>query len=429
MQNIENRQLRIAMLSVHASPLGPLGTSDTGGMSVYIRELAYELGRSGHRVDIFTRKAGRTDEYEETSLCDRVRLVGIDAGDRGAEKNRLYQHLPAFYSSLQYFVKRCKLRYDLIHSHYWLSGKVGGWASRRWGVPHMIMFHTSGMAKRQSCHKENEPSVRLLNERKLASESTKILAPTERERGLLVKHLNVSPSKISLIPCGVNLKRFYPRDRAAARRAVGVNHDTPVILYVGRFAPVKGMDRLLSSVARLKGVVGLKLLIVGGDGPGAPVTRDVRRMVRLKGLEGTVSFRGRVEHDILPLYYSAADVLAVPSYYESFGLVALEALACGTPVVATRVGAMDMIIRDGETGHVVDNYQSDSFSEALSRFLDSRNRTCLDPDAIRDSVKDYAWSRIASSVASEYVSTLMEWEEDVAKWQNELQRRRIELVC
>jgi len=429
MKGTGNQQLRIAMLSVHTSPLGPLGTSDTGGMSVYIRELANELGRSGHRVDIYTRKSHAADGYEEIGLSDNVRLIGLDAGDDGAEKNRLYNHLPAFHSSLQQFVRRRKLSYDLVHSHYWLSGRVGDWASRKWGVPHIVMFHTSGMAKKVSCTAENEPSLRLVNERRLAWQSTKILAPTDRERRMIARYMDITPAKISLIPCGVNLNRFYPRGRSTARKAIGVQDDTNLILYVGRFAPVKGLDRLLSSIKCLRGIGRFKLIVVGGDDPQAKATRDVKRMVRMMGLDGIVSLRGRVDHDVLPLYYSAADVLAVPSYYESFGLVALEALACGTPVVATRVGAMDMVIRDGETGHVVDSFSPDAFASALGRFLNRGNSTAPDPGSVRDSVRDYAWSRIASSVASEYESILTALGGYVARWQGESSGRKIELVC
>ncbi len=396
------RRLRIAMLSMHSSPLGQLGTGDTGGMSVYIRELSAELGRAGHCVDIYTcaMDGGHTTEL---LLSENVRVIRLRIG-QGLQvtKGMLYWHLAEVFRSLDAYVTANGLCYDIIHSHYWLSGMVGRQAQNRWSVPHAIMFHTTGMAKRIACGGEREPAHRLIAERRLALTSDKTFTATKHESDSLVKFYGVPVEKIRIVPCGVNLDRFRPIERELARRELGLQDTESIVLYVGRFAPVKGLDRLFAAAAHLRTYRGLKFVIIGGDGPQAHSFTDLTRLAKKASISNMIAFRGRVEHDLLPLYYNAADVLVMPSYYESFGLVGLESLACGTPVLAGNVGAMDSLIRNGRTGLLSDTGNPRSLAAARKGIIEGTPNTLASTEEIRASVLGYGWRNIASAVLQGY---------------------------
>jgi D-inositol-3-phosphate glycosyltransferase len=395
-------QLKIAMLSVHSSPIGELGAKDTGGMSVYVREVAKELGDRGHLVDIYTRLTG-SGQKQIADLYDNVRLIYLQAGGKGQiNKLALYAHLDEFFKELEAFRKRQSLDYDLIHSHYWLSGRVGSWAQERWEVPHVFMFHTVGAVKNSTAGSEKEPELRTAVEKHLARKCDRILVATDRERDHLVQHYGASPQTIGVVPCGVNLDLFRPLDKAAARQQLGFSQDESIVLYVGRFAPVKGIDRLMEAIAYLQHHQRLRLVIVGGDG--APEHQSFRSLARKLSIQDSVTFMGRIEQDDLPPYYSAADVLVVPSHYESFGLVALESLASGTPVVATKVGAMESILREGETGNVVKNGSPRSLAEGIEKFISGSNG--LSPHEVRTSVVRFSWANVASAIIDEYGAVL-----------------------
>jgi D-inositol-3-phosphate glycosyltransferase len=374
--HLEAEQLKIAMLSVHSSPIGALGTKDTGGMSVYVREVAKELGNRGHLVDIYTRLNG-SGQKQIAQLYDNVRLIHLKAGDNGQE--------------LEGFRNSESVDYDLIHSHYWLSGMVGSWAQERWEVPHVFMFHTVGAVKNSTAGSEKEPELRTAIEKHLARKCDRIL-------------YGACPEAIGVVPCGVNLDLFRPLDKAAARQQLGFAQDESIVLYVGRFAPVKGIDRLMEAIAHLQHYQRLRLVIVGGDGDGAPEYKSLRRLAQKLSIQDSVTFIGRIEQGGLPPYYSAADVLAVPSHYESFGLVALESLASGTPVVATRVGAMESILKRGETGHVVNNGSSRSLADGIETFISRPHAPSA--DEVRASVFRFSWANVASAMIDEYATVL-----------------------
>lgn len=401
---MEVSPLRIAMLSVHSCPVGKLGTQDTGGMSVYIRELAREMGRRGHLVDIYTRSHG--------SGCDRVvdlgtnvRLVHLGAGNGEAvNKAGLFPCLEDFFRELEASRSSEALRYDLVHSHYWLSGRVGWWAQERWRIPHLLMFHTLGAVKNALFHRQVEPELRIVTEKQLAADCDRILAASEREKEHLVRFCGVSREAVGVVPCGVDLGRFRPVGKARAREQLGLDPDESVLLYVGRFSAVKGIDRLLEATAHLKRNRDLRLMLVGGDGEQTPESRELTGLSRRLGILDRVTFAGRVDHEDMPFYYSAADVLALPSHYESFGLVALESLACGTPVVTTQVGAMERIIRQDETGCVVQDASPQTLAEAVEAFLPGSK--VLPAEEIRASVLDWSWSGVASAMIHEYALLL-----------------------
>lgn len=396
--------LTVAVLSIHSSPVGPLGTRDTGGMSVYVRELARELGRLGHRIDIFTRStaAGPTPVV---ALAPNVRLIHLDGGPPGVvAKRSLPTHLPELARSLDAFRRADGRRYDLIHSHYWLSGRVGSWIRTLWDVPHLVTFHTLGAVKNRVHGDEGEPTARIEAERRLVAEADRLLVAAAREREHLVRWYGAPGAKIAVIPCGVNLERFRPAAAGPVRARLGMEPGEALLLYVGRFAPLKGLDRLLEALLQVRERRPARLLIVGGDGPEDPATRALRRQADALGLGPAVTFAGRIDQPDLPPYYGAADLLVVPSHYESFGLVALEALACGTPVVATPVGAMEAVLADGRAGTVVADATPAALAAGIEAVLARNEADRATPEAVRATVLEYGWPRVAAAVGREYAA-------------------------
>jgi D-inositol-3-phosphate glycosyltransferase len=404
--SVETRPLNIAMLSVHSCPVGELGTKDTGGMSVYIRELARELGMRGHFVDAYTRFHDLRDS-QIIELGENTRLIHIKAGENGhMPKMDIYPHLSDFTSSLEEFRKRDGRDYDLVHSHYWLSGRVGRWVQRLWGVPHIMMFHTLGEVKKAIGVGDDEPKLRLATEKGLVENCDRIIAATEGEKKELIQYYNAVPETIGVVPCGVNLELFKPVDKKYARQQLDLDREENIVLYVGRIDPLKGIDRLLLARAYLQNKKEFKLIVIGDNNNLQPELQRLTWMSQNLGIQDSVIFAGRVEQEDLPLYYSAADVFVLPSYCESFGLVALESLACGTPVVATKVGGIESIIHEGQNGHLVKGDVPRSIANKIALLL-SNPRDCVNsPDAIRESVTDYCWANVADALIEEYRAML-----------------------
>jgi len=399
---LEKKDLHLAMFSVHSCPVGELGTKDTGGMNVYIRELACELGKRGHSIDIFTRIHDPNDS-QIIALGKNVRLIHLRAGHNGyMSKLSIYPYLPDFTSALENFRKKEGLHYDLVHSHYWLSGHVGKWAQDSWGVPHILMFHTLGAVKNATGVGEKEPGIRITYEKQLAKTTGRLIAATEQEKAELIRYYKALPQRIGVVPCGVNLALFRPMDRVKARHKLDLGRNEKIMLYVGRFTPLKGIDRLLKTMTFLRNNGRPRLVIIGGDGQEAPELKKLQKMTRDIGINDMIHFAGRVEQKDLPFYYSAADVLVVSSYHESFGLVALEALACGTPVVATDVGGMKHIIDEGKTGVVLKNNDPYLSAKEISRFLSMSGDKAASAESTRASVLGFGWPNIADAILNEY---------------------------
>ncbi len=397
---IRDGQLRIAMLSAHSCPVGKLGAKDTGGMSVYVLELARELGKCGHLVDIYTRVHDPKDKqiYE---LGHNIRLIHLKAGRNGEmHKLAVYPHLPDFAGKLENFRERNRLKYDLVYSHYWLSAWVGRFLQGWWDVPHIIMFHTLGAIKNAIGIGEAEPELRIETERYLVKNCHRIIAATGKEKEDLILHYGALPETISVIPCGVNLDLFQPVDREAARQQLGLNGNKN-ILFVGRLEPLKGIDKLLMAMTYLENREGTRLLVIGGDGNSQYEIERLQRLSRELHIQDSVIFLGLIKQEKLPLYYSAADVCVVPSYYESFGLVALESLACGTPVVATDVGSAKRVIRQGETGYVVADNFPYRLAQKISLLLSKPEIGAESIGLMRASVARFSWSRIAERMVRE----------------------------
>jgi D-inositol-3-phosphate glycosyltransferase len=388
------------MLSIHSSPIGPLGTQNTGGMSVYVREVSRLLGAAGHDIDIFTHTGCG---MQPVSLDPRVRLIALDAASGPIAKEQLINHLPRLFESLERFRQEEGLDYDLIHSHYWLSGVVGAMAQARWRCPHLTMFHTLGIIKNHTGSGENESARRIAHERWLAKVADHIVVPARSEHSNLTRHYHAPGERLGIIPCGVDLEQFRREDRAAARRRLGIPEQADVMLYVGRFAPLKGIDRLIGALALLRDrFPDLQLLVVGGDGDTAASTRALKRLAVELAVSDKVIFKGRVEQSALPPYYNAADLLALPSHYESFGLVVLEALACGTPVAGTAVGAVASIVTEGVNGSIIASPEINDVADGIARIVALPREERPGGDAVRATVADYGWPRIAAAVARRY---------------------------
>ncbi|NLE07866.1 MAG: glycosyltransferase family 1 protein [Dehalococcoidales bacterium] len=389
--------MNIAVISAHSCPAGTLGTKDTGGMSVYTLEIARELGKLGHKVDVYTR-LHNPDDLVVLELGENARLIHIEAGER-TKLHKLAVHglLPEFTANLEMFRKENNLEYDIVYTHYWISTLAGEEFSRLWQVPHVTMFHTLGAMKNTFGVGEPDPDLRIDTEGELVKSVHRIIAPTEREKGELVNRYNADPNKIGVVPCGVNMELFRPLDRAESRQRIGLVNGK-IILFAGRIDPLKGIANLVKAVALIKGGKDTRLVIVGG-GNGDNEVQTYRELARDCGIAENVTFTGAVSQDTMPYYYTAADVCVLPSYYESFGLVALEALSCGMPVVANDVGDLKNIIRQGETGFVTAGNSPAVLAETIGQALDSRFAPA---ETIRESVKQYTWADVAGALTGEF---------------------------
>jgi len=394
-------QLRIAMLSVHSCPVGNLGAKDTGGMSVYIREIARELGKQGHLVDIYTRVHDPRDP-QVINLGQNACLIHLTAGeDEEISKLAVYPYLPEFTCNLENYRKHNGLHYDLVFSHYWLSGRVGKYLQQLWDVPHITMFHTLGAVKNTIGIGQGEPELRIETERDLTRNCHHIIASTDREKEYLVLHYGAVPERIGVVPCGVNLEQFKPVDKKAAKQQLGFSDDK-LILFVGRIEPLKGVEQLLRAMSYLQDIQGLRLVIIGGDENSQHEIEQLRKLSRDLHIQDSVTYLGLIKHERLPYFYSAADACVVPSYYESFGLVALESLACGTPVVATDVGDLKHVIRQGETGYVVIDNTPQHLANKIALLLLRPGHDTKPALSIRASVSRFGWQNIAEALVREF---------------------------
>lgn len=398
---------RVAMLSVHTSPLARIGGPSAGGMNVYVRELARELAGRGARVDIFTRKI-EADEPTVAVLEPGVMVIALPCGPWGLQdKVSLAAYLPDFAAAVDDWARANRRTYDLIHAHYWLSGMAGHLLRCRWDVPLLETFHTLAQAKNNVARNEaeQEASQRILAERRLMHLADAILAFNPQEKAEMTWYYRAEPGKICVVPAGVDTALFTPGERAEARRSLGLSPTEPIILFVGRIDPIKGIDVLVDALCGLRTELWQtappRLLLIGGgaDDPGTPA---LTARARALGLLDQITFVGSVPHADLPPYYRAADVVAVPSFYESFGLVAVEAMACGTPVVASRAGGLAFTIDDEQSGFLIPPNDPAALANHLSLLLhDPYLRGRMGLAAARAATR-FGWSPITDRVVHIY---------------------------
>ncbi len=400
---------RLALLCYHTSPLARPGGQDAGGMNVYVRESARALASRGYAVDIFTRAASKAAAVQRVDAG--VRVVPIEAGPRRrVEKARLGEFLPEFVRGVAEFRLREGLRYDLVHSHYWLSGIAGLQLSRRWDVPHVAMFHTLGEVKNRARLGEHESVERIAGEHAIVRSADRVVCATAHERGLLRDLYHAQADALETIPCGVDTALFSPRDaeaQAAVRQRLGIAPGERVLLYAGRIEPLKGLDVAIDALATIEPPQPL-LLIVGGDGHAAGEIRRLQARAARAGVADRLHFAGSLPQAELPAVYSLADVCVVPSFYESFGMAALEAQACGTPVVASRVGGLPSAVRDGVTGFLVPWRCPQPFAEQIELLLRNDALRRRFGESAREWALGFRWDAIAERLDALYDEVLAE---------------------
>jgi D-inositol-3-phosphate glycosyltransferase len=406
---------RVAMLSVHTCPLATLGGKETGGMNVYVRDLSRELGNQGIAVDCFTRSQNPDLPHVSNQLGPNGRVIHLPAGPEAPyDKNLIVNHLPEFVEGVLRYARRNGLEYDVIHSHYWLSGLVARELRRAWGAPIVQMFHTLGQMKNSvaSSPGEWETEERIEGEAEVMAFADRLVAATPLERAQMVWLYGADAGKTAIVPCGVDLDLFRPIPQDEAKQVLGIPMERCVILFVGRIEPLKGIDTLLRAIALLAPDMPcwqdeLAVIIIGGA-PGAGIEKvnaELDRLERLRaelGIEELVTFQGAKDQDTLVYYYAAAQMVVMPSQYESFGMVALEAMACGTPVVASKVGGLAYNVRDGQTGFLVPGGDAETLASRIRLLLqDHALRRQLGEQAARWA-QAYGWPVIAGQIVDLY---------------------------
>ncbi|MEU4111409.1 D-inositol-3-phosphate glycosyltransferase [Streptomyces sp. NPDC048208] len=411
---LHRRPRRVAMLSVHTSPLHQPGTGDAGGMNVYIVELAQRLAAINIEVEIFTR-ATAGDLAPKVELAPGVLVRHIDAGPyEGLAKEELPAQLCAFtHGVMQAWAGHRPGYYDLVHSHYWLSGHVGWLAAQRWGVPLVHAMHTMAKVKNASLAVGDtpEPAARVIGETQIVSAARRLIANTAGEAAELVQHYDADPAKVAVVHPGVNLDRFRPLDgRAAARARLGLPQDALIPLFAGRIQPLKAPDVLLHAVAHLlderpelrREIV---VPVVGGpSGSGLAKPEGLQKLAARLGIADVVRFRPPVGQEQLADWFRAASVLVMPSYNESFGLVAIEAQAAGTPVLAAAVGGLPVAVRDGETGFLVQGHDPADYARVLRRFADDPGLSDRMGAAAARHALGFGWDASAAATADVYAA-------------------------
>jgi D-inositol-3-phosphate glycosyltransferase len=408
---------RIATLSVHTSPLDQPGTGDAGGMNVYISEVARRLAAKGIEVEIFTRAACR-DALGATELAPGVLVRSVAAGPfEELDKTDLpAQICPFTFEVLRTEAASAPGRYDLVHGHYWLSGQVGARVAERWGVPLVQSMHTLGAVKNASLASGDaaEPDLRIRGEHEVVTAADRLIANTDDEARQLTTFYHADPDRIAVVNPGVDLHTFRPGDKQAARRELGLRSDAVVLLFAGRVQPLKGPDVVLRAAARLLADdPGLRerLTVVMVGGPSGKERRDPDRMRDLAhhlGIEHVVRFEPPCPQAELARWYRAATVLLAPSHSESFGLVALEAQSCGTPVIAARVGGLRTVVKDGVSGILVEGHDPADYARAVRGLAHDPARVHdLGAGALRHATA-FGWAATVDRLAEVYTGAMDE---------------------
>ena len=407
--------LRIAMISYHTCPLATLGGKETGGMNVYVRDLTRQLGCLGVHVDVFTRSQDEHVPHVLHQLGYGNRVVHVPAGpEHPVPKQELANHIPEFVEGIKRFAAEKGIKYDVIHSHYWMSGIAAAALSDAWGgTPILHMFHTLGEMKNRIARSdaEREGEYRIKGEKLVLRRADRIVTATLAELTQLRFLYKADARKLLVIPPGVDVSHFYPIPADEAKMYVGLKPYDRMVLFVGRIEPLKGVDTLIHAMSCLqwKEERPVHLAIIGGDPAASPeeMSAEMARLQKLcdeLSVGQTVVFLGKRDQDKLPYYYSAAAMVVMPSHYESFGMVALEAMACGTPVIASEVGGLAYLVRDGETGFTIPDQEPDTLCEKISWLLNDRELHETMSQRAVEYAQDYAWEKIAAQIVDVYKS-------------------------
>ncbi|MFN5953486.1 MAG: glycosyltransferase family 4 protein [Dolichospermum sp.] len=404
----------IALISVHGDPAIEIGREEAGGQNVYVRQVGEALAQLGWQVDMFSRRVSADQEtiVEHSSNCRTIRLtagpVEFVSRDHG------FQYLPEFVDQLIKFQKEAGINYDLVHTNYWLSGWVGMELKKRLGIKQVHTYHSLGVIKYKTI--ENIPLVasqRLLVEKEILETVERIVATSPQEQEHM-RSLVSQKGEIDIIPCGTDIQQFGSVTREAARTRLEIDPETKVVLYVGRFDPRKGIETLVRAVRESKFYESkqLQLIIGGGCTPGNSDAKERDRIagiVNELGMDECTSLPGCLSREILPSYYAAADVCVVPSHYEPFGLVAIEAMACGTPVVASDVGGLQFTVVNEETGLLVPPQNVPAFNHAIDQILSHPQwQQELGKAAKKRVIDKFSWHGVASQLDKLYTQLLQQ---------------------
>ena len=409
---------RVALLSIHTSPLDQPGTGDAGGMNVYVLETARQMAQAGVAVEIFTR-ATSSEVRPVVELDSGILVRHVTAGPfEGLRKEDLPGQLCAVTSGvLRAEASRPEGWFDLIHSHYWLSGQVGWLASERWGVPLVHSMHTMAKVKNADLAEGDtpEPAGRLIGEEQVVAAATRLIANTSDEAHQLVGLYGADPARIDVVHPGVDLELFAPGDQAQSRERLGVSPDAKVLLFVGRIQPLKAPDVLLRAAAEMVSrdhTLRSRLLVVIAGGPsGSGLERPTALLdlARELGISDLVRFEPPTDRATLAHWYRAADLTVVPSYSESFGLVAIESQACGTPVVASAVGGLRTSVDDGASGVLVRGHDAGDYASVLANLLwDARAMGRLREGARLHATR-FGWEATAARLIASYSRAIEEY--------------------
>jgi D-inositol-3-phosphate glycosyltransferase len=388
---------RIAVISMHTSPTASLGQNANGGLNVYVHEVATAFSDRGIATDIFTRCTPSDPELEQLTPLSRV--IYLPAG-QDLDKYSLHAEVPAFANRIRQFAVVEDLTYDLIFSHYWVSGEVASLLRPRLATGWAHVAHTLALVKNQTlaAGARPEPGLRIQVEKEIAAEADLLIASTEDERADLVRLYGADPDHVEVVPPGVDLSMFQPIERDEARRKIGYGEGR-LLLFVGRLERLKGVEVAIRALALLRDRAhdDVRLLILGEDSrEGDESEKDrLKEVAAAVGVRDRVDFLGSVAHHELPFFYSAADVCVMPSYSESFGLVGLEAQACGRPVVGSGVTGLRSVVRDEVSGYLIDSHDPAMYAERIGRLLDNPELALQMGRRGRLLAQRFSWTRTA----------------------------------
>lgn len=399
----------IALISDHGDPAAEIGREEAGGQNVYVRQVGEALAKLGWQVDMFTRKS-RADDAAIVQHSPYCRTIRLAAGpEEFVPRDQLFQYLPQFVESFQNFQAKEGTNYPLVHTNYWMSAWIGMELRKQSNIQVVHTYHSLGAVKYQAV--SNRPPIaqtRLAVEQQILEQANCVVATSPQE----MEHLRSLVSQsghVEVIPCGTDTSNFRVLSRAEARTRLDISPDAQVVLYVGRFDPRKGIETLVRAFAKVRAAHPLdpmQLVIVGGSEVGQPDEQERSRIAGIVsdlGLAEHTTFAGRVGHDHLPAYYTAADVCVIPSHYEPFGLVAIEAMACGTPVVASNVGGLKFTVVPEETGLLVQPQDDGAFAHAIDRILtDDLWARKLRRQASARVQQNFSWTGVAIQLSDLY---------------------------
>ncbi|MGK7872807.1 MAG: glycosyltransferase family 4 protein [Xenococcaceae cyanobacterium] len=397
----------IALISVHGDPAVNFGKEEAGGQNVYVRQVGEALANLGWQVDMFTRKSDSNDD-EIVQHSPHCRTIRLKAGPEAfVPRDRLFEHVPEFAEA---FAKiAAKKGYPIVHTNYWLSGRVSLFLQQKYNLQWVHTYHSLGAVKYQSVDQvPTIAQIRLDVEKQILENADLVVATSPQEQEHM-RSLVSRKGNIDVIPCGTDISNFQAIPQTQARAKLGLNPQEKTVLYVGRFDPRKGIATLVKACAQLKqrsAVDKLRLIIVGGSDPnrsdGAERQR-IEQITQYLGLADCTTFAGQVGHDRLPLYYAAADVCVVPSHYEPFGLVAIEAMACGTPVIASNVGGLKFTVVPEETGLLAPPKDEAAFAQAIKRILNNPQWAAqLRQNATQRVQENFSWTGVATQLSELY---------------------------